>query len=97
MASEEPQLVWARGSNPLTIPTAPHAFPKGREVTTALLCPNCSGSAQRDPWVKDDGEVRNSNKQNPNAFPAVQSDSNGAQDRFLELGSELGVLSAGAG
>lgn len=41
--------------------------------------------------------MRNSNKQNPNAFPAVQSDSNRAQDRFLELGSELGVLSAGAG
>lgn len=41
--------------------------------------------------------MRNSNKQNPNVFLAVQSDSNGAQDRFLELGSELGVLSAGAG
>lgn len=86
-----------QGTKPSHPSHSPPCLSQGREVTAALLCPSCSGSAQRDPWVKDDGEVRNSNKQNPNAFPAVQGTSNGAQERFLELGSELGVLSAGAG
>lgn len=59
---------------PASPPVHEHALFPGEFTAAPLLCPSCSASAKRNSWVKDDGEVRNSNKRNPDAFLAVQKD-----------------------
>lgn len=61
---------------PLLSYTSTRALFPGEFTAAPFLCPSCSASTKRNSWVKDDGEVRNSNKRNPDAFPAVQKDSN---------------------
>lgn len=61
-------------------PTAPrislthtHVLFPGQFTVEPVRCPSCSASAQKNSWVKDDGEVRNGNKGNPKALLAVRS------------------------